>query len=156
MTNYFHKRRICLIYLHDLGKISPFMCFQQKCPEFPPKMSGILDPRIPPFRRSGVQVCVIWDIDSGGVEKTNVETKVGGVQAEQCRIFINLEVSACTHMSLPISFMFSYFSTKPILDFQMTFCNLICVVAVYMNIITFTSRVKLSDLDVTLEVPSKE
>ena len=28
------------------------MCFHQKCPDFLPKMSGILDPRIPPFRRS--------------------------------------------------------------------------------------------------------
>ena len=26
--------------------------YQQKCPNFLPKMSGILDPRIPPFRRS--------------------------------------------------------------------------------------------------------
>ena len=34
------------------GEISPFMCFQKKCPDFLLKMSGILDPRIPPFRRS--------------------------------------------------------------------------------------------------------
>ena len=28
------------------------MCFQLKCPDFPSKISGILDPRIPPFRSS--------------------------------------------------------------------------------------------------------
>ena len=28
------------------------MCFQWKCPDFLIKMSAILDPRIPPFRRS--------------------------------------------------------------------------------------------------------
>ena len=33
-------------------KISPSMRFQQKCPDFRIQMSGILDPRIPPFRRS--------------------------------------------------------------------------------------------------------
>ena len=35
-----------------LEKISPFICFKQKCPDFLLKMSGILDPRVPPFRRS--------------------------------------------------------------------------------------------------------
>ena len=31
------------------------MCFQLKCPDFPSKMSGILDPRIPPFRSSALK-----------------------------------------------------------------------------------------------------
>ena len=34
-------------------KISRLMCFQPKCPDFLLKLSGILDPRMPPFRRSG-------------------------------------------------------------------------------------------------------
>ena len=34
-------------------KISRLMCFQPKCPYFLLKLSGILDPRMPPFRRSG-------------------------------------------------------------------------------------------------------
>ena len=34
-------------------KISPFICFKQECLDSQKKMSGILDPRIPPFRRSG-------------------------------------------------------------------------------------------------------
>ena len=33
------------------------MCFPQKCPDFLLKMPGILDPRIPPIRRS---VTLIW------------------------------------------------------------------------------------------------
>ena len=30
------------------------MCFQLKCPDFPSKMSGILEPSIPTFRSSGI------------------------------------------------------------------------------------------------------
>ena len=30
------------------------MFFQLKCPDFPSKMSGILDPKIPPFRTSAL------------------------------------------------------------------------------------------------------
>ena len=39
-----------------LEKISRLMCFQPNCPDFLLKLSGILDPRMPPFGRSGVLV----------------------------------------------------------------------------------------------------
>ena len=42
---------ISFIYM-NWEKISLFMRFQQKCPDFVTKKSGILDPRITPFRRS--------------------------------------------------------------------------------------------------------
>ena len=37
-------------------KISRWMCFQPKCPDFLLKLYGILHPRMPPFRRSGALV----------------------------------------------------------------------------------------------------
>ena len=53
MDNSFQYRTICLKYLHDLEENKSVYLFQQKCPDYQIKMSRILDPRIPPFRRSG-------------------------------------------------------------------------------------------------------
>ena len=43
-------------------EVCPFMCFHTKCPDFLLKMSRILDPRIPPFRRSDVKLLAIFSI----------------------------------------------------------------------------------------------
>ena len=55
MDNSFQYRTICLKYLHYLEENKSVYLFQQKCPDSLIKMSGILDPRILPFRRSALE-----------------------------------------------------------------------------------------------------
>ena len=52
MAYSFQYERICNIDVNEM-RIFPLICFQQKCPDVLLRMSRILDPRIPPFRRSG-------------------------------------------------------------------------------------------------------
>ena len=52
------------------------------------------------------QVGVICDTDSGGVERTKIESQFGGVQADETRVYVNLEVATGPYMSLPIAFAF--------------------------------------------------
>ena len=52
MANVFQYGRICYIFLQDLGENKSVYVISAERPELLQNMSGILDPRIPPFRRS--------------------------------------------------------------------------------------------------------
>ena len=56
LHNYFNKGKICGIYLHDMGEIKIIYIFSAEMSGFLTNMSGILDPSIPPFKRSVVQL----------------------------------------------------------------------------------------------------
>ena len=66
-------------------KINPFMCFLHKCPDFLLLLSGILVPRIPPFRRSGLKCHM--EMYKKMEERKQAEDHVETVDEERMELF---------------------------------------------------------------------
>ena len=55
----------------------------------------------------GEEIRVIRDTDGSGADGTELEAKIGAVEAEEAGVDINFEVSTCSHMSLSILLLLS-------------------------------------------------
>ena len=88
-------------------------------------------------RRVGEQVCIIRNTDNRGNPKTDRETKTRSTQREETGIDVGLEVSTCTDMALPISFKFLKSPTEFTVEFDMTLCIFIGILAVCQQAIPF-------------------
>ena len=65
--------------------------------------------------RVGEQISVIRDTDSSGADGTYGEPKLGAVQADQARIYVDFKMSTSSDMSLSVSLLFLYPSAQLVL-----------------------------------------
>ena len=61
----------------------------------------------------GEQVGIISNTDSSCTDGTEIKAKAGAVEREKTGIYVNFEVTACSHMALPVSLVLLHFPAEP-------------------------------------------
>ena len=78
----------------------------------------------------GEQVGIISDTDSCCTDRTEIKAKVGAVEREKTGIYVNFEVTACSHMALPVSLVLLHLPAEIVLQLGVALSALVGILAV--------------------------
>ena len=78
----------------------------------------------------GEQVGIISNTDSSCTDGTEIKAKAGTVEREKTGIYVNFEVTACSHMALPVTLVLLHFPAELVLQLDVALSALVGILAV--------------------------